>query len=212
MTNTQPMRPDLYISGDVETDGPIPGRFSMLSFGLTVVGRFDGNTFRRFKNGELSLYRELQPISDHYETEALEVNGLDRVRLQREGSSPTTAMNDAWQWVMDVSTDCRPVLVAYPASFDWTWLYWYFIQFGDHGSPFGFSSCFDIKTMLATIARVPLDRATKKHIDCGVNALAHTHHALEDAIEQGDLFAKLFELNLSNPTRAPLEVSRSRRP
>jgi hypothetical protein len=33
---------DIYISGDIEADGPIPGRYSMLSFGLAVAATFDG--------------------------------------------------------------------------------------------------------------------------------------------------------------------------
>lgn len=40
-------QPDLYISADVETDGPIPGPYSMLSFGLAVVGSYDGHRFER---------------------------------------------------------------------------------------------------------------------------------------------------------------------
>lgn len=30
---------DLYFSADVETDGPIPGPYSMLSFGIVFAGR-----------------------------------------------------------------------------------------------------------------------------------------------------------------------------
>ena len=39
----QKVTPDLYISGDVETDGPIPGPFSMLSFGFSALGTYDGS-------------------------------------------------------------------------------------------------------------------------------------------------------------------------
>ena len=38
---------DIYISADVEADGPIPGRYSMLSFGLAVAATFDGKRSRR---------------------------------------------------------------------------------------------------------------------------------------------------------------------
>jgi len=44
------------------------------------------------------------------------------------------------------------VLVAYPLSFDWTWLYWYFVSFSADGSPFNHSGCFDIKTAFAVKA------------------------------------------------------------
>ena len=36
---------DAYFSADVETDGPIPGPFSMLSFALVYAGTFDGDRF-----------------------------------------------------------------------------------------------------------------------------------------------------------------------
>jgi hypothetical protein len=38
---------DAYFSADVETDGPIPGVFSMLSFALVYAGSFDGRKFKR---------------------------------------------------------------------------------------------------------------------------------------------------------------------
>ena len=52
---------DLYFSADVETDGPIPGPYSMLSFGIAVAGSFDGQTFRR-PGRRATFYRELRPI------------------------------------------------------------------------------------------------------------------------------------------------------
>ena len=54
---------DVYFSADVETDGPIPGPFSMLSFALVHAGRFDGSLFERPTRFEQTFYRELKPIS-----------------------------------------------------------------------------------------------------------------------------------------------------
>ena len=116
------IRPDLYISADVETDGPIPGPFSLLSFGLAVVAR---HRLARLPPREQTFYRELRPISDQYEDEAPAVNGLDRQRLLREGMAPGQAMEEAVAWVRAVSGAHRPVLVAYPVAFDWSFLYWY---------------------------------------------------------------------------------------
>jgi tetratricopeptide (TPR) repeat protein len=88
-------RPDLYISADIETDGPIPGPYSMLSFGLAVAGRYDGEQFVRRDPAVDTLYHELKPISQEYEEEALEVNGLDRARLAEVGEEPSEA-NEAY--------------------------------------------------------------------------------------------------------------------
>lgn len=147
MTTTSDPQPDLYISADVETDGPIPGPYSMLSFGLTVVGSYDGRRLERPSGERATFYRELRPISDELQDEALAVNGLDRDWLIKNGAAPSTAMDEAAQWVREQAAACKPVLVAYPVAFDWSFLYWYFERFAAHGSPFGFSSCLDIKTM-----------------------------------------------------------------
>src|SRR5688572_13059705 len=70
---------DIYISADIEADGPIPGRYSMLSFGLVVSGRFDGAAFVPLEPGEKTFYRELRPISDEVDPAALAAAGLDAV-------------------------------------------------------------------------------------------------------------------------------------
>lgn len=187
-------QPDLYISADVETDGPIPGPYSMLSFGLAVVGSYDGHRFERWSPGSETFYRELRPISDRFQNEALAVNGLDRAGLVERGMPPQQAMEEAAQWVRQQAGGHKPVLVAYPVAFDWSFLYWYFERFATGGSPFGFSSCLDIRTLYQASAGTV-------HAESGQSAMPasllpsspHTHNALDDAIEQGELFANVFE-------------------
>ena len=185
---------DAYFSADVETDGPIPGPFSMLSFGLVFAGTFDGKAFSRPGDYAQSFYRELRPISDEFQIDALRVNGLDRDRLLREGILPTTAMTEAAQWVTSLSGAARPILVAYPLSFDWSFLYWYFIRFSKDGSPFNHSQCFDIKTAFAVKAHIPVASAGRRRLMPSLRSNGvHTHNALDDAIEQAQVFANLFE-------------------
>ncbi|MGA2219346.1 MAG: hypothetical protein ABSG51_14730 [Terracidiphilus sp.] len=193
-TEARPAVLDIYFSADVETDGPIPGPFSMLSFGLVLAGTFDGDTFSRPEDYAQSFYRELRPISDEFQIDALKINGLDRDRLFREGALPVPAMTEAAEWVSALSAAGRPVLVAYPLSFDWSFLYWYFIRFSKVGSPFNHSQCFDIKTAFAVKARIPIASAgrTKLMPNLRSNGI-HTHNALDDAIEQAQVFANLFE-------------------
>src|ERR1700731_3780314 len=105
---------DAYFSADVETDGPIPGPFSILSFALVYAGSFDGRNFRRPDNYERRFYKELKPISESFQPEALRVNGLDRERLCLEGEDPESAMAEACSWVKAIAGAAQPVLVAYP--------------------------------------------------------------------------------------------------
>src|SRR5258705_1863314 len=92
---TQERLVDVYFSADVETDGPIPGPFSMLSFAIVYAGSFDSKRFERPKNYERVLYKELRPISENFQLEALRVNGLDRSRRFIEGGLPQDAMTEA---------------------------------------------------------------------------------------------------------------------
>jgi len=185
---------DAYFSADVETDGPIPGPYSMLSFAIVYAGSFDGQRFERPTHYEHTFYRELRPISEEFQQEALQVNGLDRARLCREGESPEDAMLDASSWVWQIAGAAKPVLVAYPLSFDWTWLYWYFIRFSKDGSPFGYSRCFDLKTALAVKSSSPIATSSRSKLEKSLRSgRRHTHHALDDAIEQAEIFANVFQ-------------------
>lgn len=185
---------DAYFSADVETDGPIPGPYSILSFSLVYAGTFDGSLFKRPVTYDEYIYEELKPISDNFDPEALRVNGLDRSRLRLEGVDPENAMTNASRWVRKVSGIAQPVLVAYPLSFDWTWLYWYFVRFSSDGSPFNYSRCYDIKTALAVKAGIPISESGRSRLHAPLlPAHKHTHHARDDAIEQAEIFANIFE-------------------
>lgn len=188
------VRKDAYFSADVETDGPIPGPYSMLSFALVFAGIYDGKKFYRPKNFKSVFYAELQPISEEYQEDALSVNKLDRNKLMLSGKKPETAMRDASDWVKSTSGDATPVLAAYPLSFDWTWLYWYFERFLDEKSPFNHSRCFDIKTAISTISGIPISEASRKTLPPEFRSnFEHSHHAVHDATEQADILAKIFE-------------------
>lgn len=185
---------DVYFSADVETDGPIPGPFSMLSFALVYAGAFDGKHFAPPQDYKRTFYRELKPISENFQPEALRVNGLDRDRLLTQGEAPELAMTEACRWIRSITNDEKPVLVAYPLSFDWAWLYWYFVRFAAEGSPFNHSLCFDMKTAYAVKASVPISEAGRSKLLPSLRPeRKHTHHALEDAIEQAEIFTKIFQ-------------------
>jgi hypothetical protein len=180
----------MYISLDVEADGPIPGPYSMVSFGAAVAGT-RAERFVPIDPTTSTFYRELRPISDDYDPAALAVSGLDRETLLREGADPSTAMAEFVAWVRSVAEQARPVVVAYPACYDWMFLYWYLLRFTG-ASPFGHSGCLDMKTLYATKAGVVLTGATKRAMPSHLlSKRRHTHHALDDAIEQAELFANL---------------------
>lgn len=190
------MVPDIYISADIEADGPIPGEFSMLAFGLAVAATFDGGVFTSHAPSEQTLYRELKPIAARFDPAALKAARLDREALARDGAEPEVAMRDAVDWVTaqaERAGGARPVLVGYPVVFDWMFLHWYFVRFVGE-SPFGFSGALDIKTMYHQKAHVIMDDAGRNDLPAELQAShPHTHNALDDAIEQAEIFNRLWQ-------------------
>jgi DNA polymerase III epsilon subunit-like protein len=183
---------DVYISADIETDGPIPGPYSMLSFALVEIGHSDGTRLVRAAQPR-TFYRELRPTGSVFEAEALAVNGLDRDKLLRSGLEPQQAMDEARAFIKTVASEGAPVLVAYPLSFDWMFLYWYFVTFGG-SSPFNHSRCFDLKTAFSVKAHRTVATSGRDLLPAFLHSgLNHTHHALDDAREQAEIFARLFE-------------------
>lgn len=185
---------EIYFSVDVETDGPIPGPYSMLAVAIVVAGSFDGISFKRTHDFGASFYRELRPISPHFQEEALAVNRLDRQMLLDRGCEPAVAMREAAEWILLHAGNATPILVAYPLGFDWAWLYWYFVRFNNGDSPFRHSLAFDIKTAYAVKAQIPIAKAGRSKVYSALkSSRLHSHNALDDAMEQADIFANLFE-------------------
>ena len=183
---------DVYFSVDVETDGPIPGEFSMLSFAMVHAGRFDGARFEPPASDDAFFTADLKPISERFEQGALDVNGLDREALKATGLDPSVAMASAAAWIERQASGATPVLVAYPLSFDWTFLYWYFVRFGGV-SPFKHSRCFDLKTAIAVRGRRPIAASGHDRLPEALRSKRpHTHNALDDAREQADILASFF--------------------
>lgn len=85
---------ELYISVDVETSGPIPGEYSLLSIGACLVS-----------DPSSSVYLELQPENSKYDPEALAVSGLNLDLLHQEGTPPLEAMHTFENWATSL---CRP--------------------------------------------------------------------------------------------------------
>lgn len=84
----------------------------------------------------------------------------------------------------------KPVFVAYPAGFDFTFVYWYLIRFAGE-SPFS-HSVLDIKTYAMAMMKGEYRASTKRAMPCHwFDRKKHRHIALDDAIEQGALFCNM---------------------
>jgi hypothetical protein len=175
---------EIYVSTDVEVDGPIPGPHSMLSFGSaayrpdkTLVSTFTANL-------------ELLPgAAGHPDTMAWWAERPDAWKACRQGPrDPAEAMPDYVRWLE--ALPAKPVFVGFPASFDFLFVYWYLIRFAGR-SPFSFAAL-DIKTMAMVMLGKEYRHCSKKDLPRRwFDDLPHNHVALDDAIEQGAMFCNM---------------------
>ena len=183
---------DFYFSVDVETDGPIPGDYSMLSFAIVVAGYHDGHRFVSAEEPSVG-YWELKPISDQFDRDAMSINRLDRQALTANGVDPRAAMKDASSWVLNHSQGRRPVMVGSPIGFDWMFMHWYFIKFLGE-SPFGHSSAFDLKTAISVRFDRPVAMSGRRNFPQWMGSdIQHTHNARDDAMKQAEEFQSIRE-------------------
>ena len=186
---------EIYVSTDVESDGPIPGPHSMLSFASAaytpdkkLVGTFTANL--ETLPGATPHPPTMQWWEQHPEAWAA---------TRMDPQDPAVVMPRYVAWLK--SLPGKPVFVAYPAGFDFLFVYWYLMRFAGE-SPFSFSAL-DIKTYAMALLGGEYREATKRNMPKRwFDPLPHTHHALDDALEQGALFCNMLAENEATPTQA----------
>jgi hypothetical protein len=165
-----------YIMVDIEADGPIPGDYSMVSFGAVVV---EPGLAREF-------YGQLRPISDKFVPEALAVSGFGREETLTF-PEPEGVMRSFAAWIASVGGG-RPLFISDNNGFDWQFINWYFHHFTG-ANPFGFSS-----TNLGSLYKGLIRDTTKnfKHL----RKTRHTHHPVDDARGNAEALLTMREMGL----------------
>lgn len=177
-------RGETYVSTDVETDGPIPGPHSMLSLASAAFAA-DGELVGTFT----ANLAELPGAAGHPDTMAWwQTQPEAWAACRANPRPPADAMRDYAAWVGGLPG--RPVFVAYPAGFDFTFVYWYLVHFTGR-SPFSHSAL-DMKTLAMALLGTDYRDATKRAFPRRwLSARPHTHVALDDALEQGEVFVQM---------------------
>jgi hypothetical protein len=177
----------IYLSIDVETDGPIPGAYSMLSFGVAafnsagrVVDTFEAN-LGLLPDAKQNPDTMAWWYKDKKQT-ALYVKTRENIK------SPTQAMKEyvLWQEGIMKKHNARLCYMGYPIVFDQMFVYWYAMYFAgeDHA---GFNGI-DIKTYASAALQRPYKKTYKKTMPRRwFSDRPHTHIAIDDALEQGEL-------------------------
>lgn len=156
---------------DIESDGPIPGDYSMISFGAVLVNEQLNKTF----------YGKLKPISEKYIPEALAVSGHTRAEAE-QFDDPQEVMLQFQNWINEHCND-RPIFISDNNGFDWMFICWYFHHFLGT-NPFGFSS----QNLGSLYKGMEKDMFKSfKHL----RQTKHTHNLVDDAIGNAEALLQL---------------------
>ena len=163
---------------DIEADGPIPHKYSMVSFGAVIVEPSLSKTF----------YGEVAPISSEWIPESLAISGI--TRDQHMGfREPKIVMQEFKEWIEANNAGGRPIFISDNLAFDWQWINYYFHYFLG-SNPFGYSGR-RIGDMYCGLVKD--SRAKWKHLRDTV----HTHHPVDDAKGNAEVIIKMQKMGLN---------------
>jgi hypothetical protein len=180
---------EIYVSTDIETDGPVPDLNSMLSFGSaaflpdkTLLGTFSANL------------ETLDGASSNPETLAWwETNPEAWEACRKDPRPPALVMPQYVSWLKDLPG--APVFVGYPAAFDFMFITYYLYRFAGE-SPFSYFAL-DIKSYAMALMKTQFQAVVKSQMpQRWFDDLPYTHVALDDAISQGALFCNMLAENI----------------
>jgi DNA polymerase III epsilon subunit-like protein len=173
-----------YIVVDVEADGPIPNKYSMVCFGAVIVEPTLSKTF----------YGKVKPISSEWIPEALNVSGFSRAEHEKF-DEPELVMKEFAQW-LKVASDGKAIFISDNPAFDWQWINYYFHYYLGK-NPFGFS------------ARRIGDLYCGMKMDTGLNnewkrlyrKTSHDHHPVNDAKGNAEALLAMKKMGLKMPSK-----------
>ena len=171
---------DIYLSVDIESDGPIPGKNSMLSLGAVAID------INKKIHGEFEVNLELLPEATP-DPNTMEFWGKnpEAWKVCRENIvSPEDGMKSYREFLKQLPS--RPIFMGYPACFDFMFHHWYLIYFTGK-DPCGFSGL-DLKSYAAGLKGLSYRQSTKRNFPkIWFENMKHDHTALTDARGQAVL-------------------------
>lgn len=195
------MADEVYLSVDVEADGPIPGPHSMLSLGAAAYSR----------GGELlgTFSVNLKPLpgaSMHPEQAAFWRDHPEALKATKvDPEEPGAAMARFEEWIGELPGTA--VFVGWPAGFDFTFVYWYLRRFLDR-SPLSFAAL-DIKSYAMAMTGLTFGGTVKRRLPARWAGTPRPGHiALNDALMQGEMFCGMLAEQRSRPALRGAVLSR----
>jgi len=163
------------VSVDVETSGPNPHDFALLSIGACTL-----------VEPRQTFYAELQPTTLRVDQRAMSIHQLDLNRLSKTGLPPHEAMQRFSDWLMKmIPSEMPPLFLGFNAPFDWMFVCDYFHRFLGK-NPFGHAAL-DIKSFCMALRAVPWSETSM----AAITEKNLRHNALEDACDQAQIFLRM---------------------
>jgi hypothetical protein len=168
-----------YIVVDVEADGPIPFKYSMVCFGAVVVEPSLEKTF----------YGKTKPISEEFIPQALAVSGFTRA-VHESFEEPAAVMTEFANW-LEQNSKGRPVFISDNPAFDWQWINYYF-HFFIGKNPFGHSG----RRIGDLYCGMKMDAGLNNEWKRLYRRTAHDHNPVNDAKGNAEALLKIKEMGL----------------
>ncbi|OGG59632.1 exonuclease [Candidatus Kaiserbacteria bacterium RIFCSPHIGHO2_02_FULL_50_50] len=167
-----------YFVVDIESDGPVPGLYSMISFGAVILNRKLNRTY----------YGTIRPISTEWIPEALAVSGHTRDETLLF-ENPEVVMPAFATWVHDnTKSGTKAVFVSDNNGYDFSFMAYYLWRYTG-SCVFGHTSR-NINDLY---------RGMQKTLDCSFDHLrgrSLDHNPVRDAIANAEALLKMRQLGL----------------
>lgn len=182
--------PEIYVSVDIEADGPIPGPHSMLSIGAVAYNEKGEEVGSYSVNLETLPDAEAHPRMAEWWTQFPEAWAACRENPR----APQDAIPEFADWIEALPG--APIFVAWPATWDFMWIYWYLLRFADR-RPFS-EHGIDMRSYAMGMRKRRFRECSKGFLPKRwFTDLPHNHIALDDAREQGELFVNMMLENMN---------------
>lgn len=168
-----------YIVVDVESDGPIPHKYSMVCFGAVVVEPSLNKTF----------YGKVKPISENWIPEALAISGF--TRQQHESFDEPAVVIEAFATWLSENSKGRPIFISDNPAFDWQWINWYFHTYLGK-NPFGFSA----RRIGDLYCGMKMDASVNNEWKKLFRKTVHDHNPVNDAKGNAEALLAMKEMGL----------------
>lgn len=172
-----------YIVVDVEADGEIPHKYSMVCFGAVIVEPTLTKTF----------YGKTKPISDEWVADALAVSGFSREQHEKF-DDPKKVMENFAEWIAKNSNG-KPTFISDNPAFDWQWINYYFHTYLGK-NPFGFSA----RRIGDLYCGMKMDTGLNSEWKRSYRKTTHDHNPVNDAKGNAEALLAMKKMGLKLPT------------